>query len=351
MSQPLVYDEDKEPLFRTKTDFTVISKREGISKSEAEEKIRQFEDYIKTHVGITEEQVDEGDQVVEEVLILTQEDDSEREAKFFYFIGRLNPPHSGHLKALEILVKMSNEEGSEPLILLGSGPNKGERTMDNPISFELKEHFIRKVLNEKIPGSRFKIEKMTNPAKNVSDYIRNGLQEKLANIDHIEIKHIAGGKDEDTTKLLFALKSAEKTAKDLASGAEIITEVKPIEAEIIEGETAMSATKVRKDAYNAYKLQLNGEGNGFDIWREKYGEFYGEYAKDIYNEILYPLESKSRGEQLEDIEKYLNPRKRKAEKEGGTRRKRRGTKRKSRKSRKFKKKTQKRRRLVSKRRH
>ena len=91
----------------------------------------------------------------------------------------------------------------------------------------------------------------------------------------------------------------------------------------------MSATKVRKDAYNAYKLQLNGEENGFDIWREKYGEFYGEDAKNIYNEILYPLESKSTEEKLNDIENYLNPRKRKVEKTGETKRKRGTNERKS----------------------
>lgn len=334
MSQPVeVYDDST--LTRTSTLQIPKKRREGISTTQRDAKIAELENYINNNIGITESDVDEEDQVVEEVLT---QDDSGREAKFFYFIGRLNPPHNGHLKALETLVSMANEQGSEPLILLGSGPGS-ERTMDNPISFDLKKHFIRRVLNEKLPGSRYKIEKMTNPAKNVSDYIRNGLQENLDKIDHIEIKHIAGGKDEDTTKLLFALKSAEKTAKELASGAEIITGVEPIEAETIEGDTAMSATKVRKDVYKSVL-----DGSGFDSWNEKYGVFYGEDAQEMYRQILYPLESKSPEEQIEMVKNCLNP----IQKSVDKKRKKGGTKR---KQQKLKKKTKKRRRRISRRRH
>ena len=317
-------------LKRTYTGTTLPSIRlRGINKAE---KIRELESFINEN---TKEDVKNGEEFTTEEL-LTQ-DDQGQEAKFFYFIGRLNPPHNGHLKALEILVTMANNQNSVPLILLGSGPGS-DRTMDNPITFELKQYFITRILNEKIPGSRFKIEKMTNPAKNVSDYIKEGLNENLNTIKTIEIKHIAGGKDEDTTKLLFALKSAEKTASAMGTGAEIIAAVEPIEAKIIEGETPMSATKVRKDAYNAFKLELYGEGSGFDIWREKYGSFYGQDSEEMYNQILYPLVSKSREEQLEKIENYLNPKKRKRGK-GGTKRK----------GRKYRKKTQKRRRRTSRR--
>ena len=237
---------------------------------------------------------------------------------------------------------MANEQGSEPLILLGSGPGS-KRTMDNPISFELKQHFISRVLNETIPGSIFKIKKMTNPARDVSEYIKEGLGENLDKIENIEIKHIAGGKDEDTTKLLFALKSAEKTAREIASEAEITTAVEQIEAETIEGETPMSATKVRKDAY---RTVLNG--TGFDGWSEQYKEFYGPNARQIYDEILFPIKDEN-GEikfSPEEIHEYINsvtlPR------IVGKKSKRGGTKR---KPRKLKKKTQKRRRRISRRRH
>jgi nicotinamide mononucleotide adenylyltransferase len=333
MSQPYIYDVLEPKLFRTNTVNPPLKSRRvdtDMPRSKAEQKIAEFESYINRNVGITEGEVDKGEQIFSEAKT---QDDSGREAKFFYFIGRLNPPHNGHLKALEILVKMANEQGSKPLILLGSGPGS-ERNMDNPISFEFKQHFISRVLNEKLPGSRFQIEKMTKLVINVSDYIRDGLNENLDKIQNIEIKHIAGGKDEDTTKLLFALKSAEKTARETAPEAEIITGVEPIEAETIEGETAMSATKVRKDAYNAFKKELGDEGNGFDIWSEKYRNFYGEDSEEMYNQILYPLKGKSREEQLAMIEKYLNPSvnpvgsKRKS-KTGGTKRKKRKNKKKT----------------------
>ena len=43
-------------------------------------------------------------------------------------------------------------------------------------------------------------------------YLKIRQTESLSNIKYITINHIAGGKDEDTTKLAFALKSAENTA-------------------------------------------------------------------------------------------------------------------------------------------
>ena len=263
MSQPLVYSEEINPLVRSySTQDFKKNRREGISLTERDRKIQEFENYIKTHIGINTEEVDEGKQAVEEVII---QDESGQIYKFFYFIGRLNPPHTGHLKALEILVKMANDEGAIPLILLGSGPGS-IRTMENPISFELKEQFIKRLLNERLPGSRFIIKKMTNPAGNVSKYIEDGLnmdpevEDNLLNINSIDIKHIAGGKEEDESKLLFALRAAENTAKRLAPDAEVTASVQGIVAETTDGEIPMSATKVRKDAYRSFL-----DGSGFEI--------------------------------------------------------------------------------------
>lgn len=246
---------------------------------------------------------------------------SGREMKFFYFIGRLNPPHNGHIKALKTLVEMANREDSVPLILLGSGPGS-LRTMDNPITFEAKEAFIRSIL----PGN-YIIQKMTNPAKNVSDYIKNGL-EKSENITNIEIHHIAGGKDEDTTKLAFALRAAETAARELVPDANIISDVKTIDAETTDTGISMSATKVRKDAYNTVL-----QGTGFNGWPEQYKQFYGSIAPQIYNEILFPLQELSETEKTNAIRQYLDagilPPISKKRKRGGriTKRKRRRTRR------------------------
>jgi len=225
--------------------------------------------------------------------ILTQ-DENGKETNFFYFIGRLNPPHNGHIKALKTLVDIANKDGSVPLILLGSGPGS-VRTMDNPITFELKEAFLKEIL-----VGDYVIQKMTNPAINISDYIEARIGEPLSNITKISILHIAGGKDEDTSKLSFALKSAETTAKRLLPNAFVKTGVKAIEAEPTENEVPMSATKVRKDTY---KTILNG--TGFNGWPQQYKDFYGKYAEQIYDEILYPLNNIPETEQKSVIINYI----------------------------------------------
>jgi hypothetical protein len=107
----------------------------------------------------------------------------------------------------------------------------------------------------------------------------------MSSLEKITINHIAGGKDEDTTKLAFALKSAENTARGIMPDADIIADVRAIDAETTDSGAAMSATKVRKDAY---KTVLNQ--SGFEGWPQQYKDFYGPNAELIYNEILFPLE-------------------------------------------------------------
>jgi hypothetical protein len=336
MSQPLVYSEKETPIERTYSlqDSNKKLRREGISIPERDIKIQELENYIKSNIGISDSNVNNGDQTVEEVVI---QENTGKIAKFFYFIGRLNPPHKGHIKALMLLVKMANDEGSIPLILLGSGPG-GVRTLDNPISFELKENFIRRLLNENLPGSRFIIQRMSNTAQNVSDYIIQGLtggtsSSDLINIRNIEIKHIAGGKEQDETKLLFALKAAEKSAKQIVPEADILASVKSVDAETTDGETAMSATKVRKDAYRS---QL--DGSGFGSWVTKYGDFYGQDAEEMYNQIIFPLQEYEEKEEKDKIiQNYLDGIV-VSEKKVGKKGKRGGKKRKSNKNKTLKRK-------------
>jgi hypothetical protein len=71
-------------------------------------------------------------------VVMSSLDNGAENQYLYYFIGRLNPPHSGHIAALTKLVKTANQNHSIPLILLGSGP-KGVKTLDNPISFQLKK--------------------------------------------------------------------------------------------------------------------------------------------------------------------------------------------------------------------
>lgn len=264
-------------------------------KGKADEKIRKFEEFINGRANeINNSQEEEYD--VEEINVTETNGQSKN---LFYFIGRLNPPHNGHIAALRELVNLAKESNSNsvPLILLGSGPaqkNGDKRTMDNPISFETKKQLIVSKLPG-VEGTDYIIQEMTNPASDVSKYVSTQLGD-ISDLEDIEIKHIAGGKDDDATKLSFVLKSAENTASRLAPNATVTASVEAIEPEVTDTGSAMSATKVRKDAY---KTILNG--NGFEEWNIKYGQFYGPMAQTIYDEILVPItKSEVTPEQIQD---------------------------------------------------
>lgn len=280
-SQPpdILIDELPIPrLKRTLSGTSFNSRTIGMSGESRDDKIRQLDIFLKEYVN-EDETIDE---------IMTQ-DENKNKFIFFYFIGRLNPPHQGHLETLMSLVKLANDQDSVPLILLGSGPG-GIRTMDNPITFETKKDFIESKL-----GGRYIIQQMTNPAKNVSEYVQEGLGSNISNIVSVTINHIAGGKDEDANKLNFVRTYAEKSVKLVAPEAEVITGVIPMPAD-------RSATKVRKDVY---KTVL--DGSGYDGWSQEYKDFYGEYARTIYNEILFPLNLQDglTSDMQEDIINYI----------------------------------------------
>jgi nicotinamide mononucleotide adenylyltransferase len=266
----------------------------GMSNEEKEYKIKKIEAYFINIIKENEYTADKA----------TIEETNGKEFNFFYFIGRLNPPHNGHIAALQKLVEQAKSTGSTALILLGSGPKQSDgnkRTMDNPIPFITKKDFVESKL-EGVNDKDYIIREMTNPTKDISDYISEQLAKSsnLPNLTDIKITHIAGGKDEDASKLSFALKSAVTTATRLApSSATVIGTVATIEPENTDTGSAMSATQVRKDAY---KTVLNG--NGFEEWNIKYGIFYGLMAETIYKEILYPITNY--GLTKEQIQTYID---------------------------------------------
>lgn len=218
-----------------------------------------------------------------------------------YFIGRLNPPHNGHIRALVSLIETAKEKGSVPLILLGSGPGKA-RTMDNPIDFETKKQFIVDKLASEEYGfeenTDYVIKEMTNPAVNVAEYVYNGLETSGADPTNIEIIHVAGDKGDDAEKLMFALNAAVKAAERAMPNVPVSKNVAAIAAS--NAGPAMSATIVRKDAYRSLI-----DGSGFEGWLAKYGDFYGTNAEAIYKAILYPLNNIPEEEQRDIIVNYL----------------------------------------------
>jgi hypothetical protein len=231
---------------------------------------------------------------------------------FSYFIGRLNPPHRGHVTALIDLVLDAKNNGSMTLILFGSGPKQSDgerRTMDDPITFETKKAFVVSKLVEKggREGKDFLIQEMTSPHADVANYVRNEIDKISGKISKIDIKHVAGGKDDDANKLKSVLVYVEDIARKKVTDAEVNAEVVvtgPPPSETGAVATYMSATNVRKDAYRS---QLPG-GKGYDDWPGEYKTFYGpKYAEQIFNEILYPLEKMHPADKEAVINNYIDP--------------------------------------------
>ena len=267
-------------------------------KEEADEKIDQLDNYIKKLFEVYLQTLGnenlvpsdlENDYTADEIELENAE--GQDEANFFYFIGRLNPPHDGHIFALKELVRNSIKKGSKALILLGSGPKQADgdkRTMDNPIPFELKKEFIEQQLQSigAIEGTNYIIQEMTTPHGDLARYIGESLKSKnVSKIKEIKIKHFAGGKDEDASKLKSILDYAEKVAKNENPNSNVLATVEVIEPQQNEtGLNPMSATQVRKDAFKTYL-----DGSNYNGWSQQYKDFYGSMAQQVYEEILYPI--------------------------------------------------------------
>jgi hypothetical protein len=195
--------------------------------------------------------------------------------KIYYFIGRLNPPHIGHIKALEKMIEAANADGSTPLILLGSGPG-GERTMDNPVPFETKEQFLR----HRLGGLSFTVRSMKNAYQDVPQWYSDVLTH-VSPPGSVEFIRFAGDKGENATKFSSLEKGLEKLGPNVTAGTVAIPPVESNSAE------EMSATIVRQHAYRCY-LSDKGEG-GFRGFEARFGHFYGEFSGQIYKDILFPV--------------------------------------------------------------
>lgn len=208
---------------------------------------------------------------------------------FLYFIGRLNPPHDGHIYALQQMINESIASHSKALILLGSGPkqkNGDKRTMDDPITFETKKVLVESRLNG-VEGVDYIIQEMTNPTVDILGYIKDELDNQdTSNLKEIKILQFAGGKDGDASKLMGILNAVSTIIEQNNPGIIVETDVVEIEARpSANGQKSMSATEVRNITYKTYL-----DRTGFEGWPQQYKNFYGPMAETIYNEILYPLQ-------------------------------------------------------------
>jgi len=194
--------------------------------------------------------------------------------KIYYFIGRLNPPHPGHIDALIQMISMANADNSVALIILGSGPKK-ERTMENPIPYETKEAFLRYIIP---PGLKYGIVQMTSSLANVYQWY-NAVLKHIPPPTSVEFIRFAGDKDDNATKLQYMDDHLSKT------GSTRTIAIPPVMAN---ASTQMSATRVRKDAYIAHLNELQTGSNGYEEFNAKYGGFYGDFTMHIYQDIIMP---------------------------------------------------------------
>ena len=224
-----------------------------------------------------------------------------RSLKIFFFIGRLNPPHPGHIHALIQMIETANANNSVALILLGSGP-KGERTLDNPVTFETKQEFLQFIL----PGHlQYTVRKLTNPLGDVSQWYENVLSHIKYPSD-VEFIRFAGDKGDNATKFGSFMDDRFRTLHERARSTTVAI------PSVMADNTEMSATIVRRDAYRAFVQGKDRGMDGFVIFRDQYRGFYQGFCEQIYREIVEPALYLTREEIIEYIEDKKLPKKSKS---------------------------------------
>ena len=236
---------------------------------------------------------------------------SHRDVNISYIVGRMNPPHAGHIYLISEMIRQSRVMGARPLILLGNGPKKGN-PMEDPLPYELKRDIIiRKLAELEINDGEYTIiEKGSSP---VADIIR--FAGDIDDIENIKITYFVGRKP---SKNVGDKGDDEKmdwlNAYLIQHYSEIPYEINKVIIPAIEtGDALMSGTIVRKSVYNTRLKVLQGNLNAedeFNDWVSQYStisDFYGEtMARDVYTGILDVLH-KTKTKQAEQIEEYLAP--------------------------------------------
>jgi nicotinamide mononucleotide adenylyltransferase len=187
----------------------------------------------------------------------------------YFFIGRMNPTPAGHEGALRQLMEKAMEDRCIPLILAGSGPNGGERTLDNPLTFITKQ----RVLKYRLSGSLCEIREKTNPVVDVLNWMEEIMRNTGQTV--VEFKLVTGDKGENATKLDGILHAIVKSAQK--KGIQATGSSLAIRAIVEEG-VEMSATQVRKDALKAL---VSGDRS----FHEKYSGYYGPHTENVFGEI------------------------------------------------------------------
>jgi nicotinamide mononucleotide adenylyltransferase len=303
-SDPLELDTDTQPEPLQVTPTTVG--RAPVSEAEARRRV--FEGYL--------DQLNARKQELK--TIIAQAPTTPTELNVYYFIGRLNPPHEGHIETLKSLIEeamRNNEVDGQPykiIILLGSGPNGGERTLNDPLPFDLKMKVVIHLLEKKgircqqmINEGLIVIEEMGKAASQISNAVKK-IVEIQQTIEEIHAYRYSGDKDEDVNKLAWIERSIQGNLAPL--GLDVTTDVIGIKALKNEDDDEQSATQIRNDALIAFILDRETPGiGGFNKFNEKYNMLYREDTEEIYDSIIEQAKNLSTKETQEYIQHKTLP--------------------------------------------
>jgi hypothetical protein len=232
---------------------------------------------------------------------------------FYFFIGRTNPPHLGHIDVLIQTIQRSRESPHKypALFLLGDGPG-GIRTRDNPVEHELKKRFIVEKLMLKgfNENDDFVIEKMKQPPNlQVEEFIKRFIKRFISEDDthtHVTIYQVAGGKDNDGAKHSKIrddiCKNLRKSYKNITFDCNVvISDVSTSGQDNGAGQDeTMSATMVRKKAVELFNKHHKDEDlkhwidtttetdTAFQEWIETF-KFYEspiQLSFELYKQII-----------------------------------------------------------------
>jgi nicotinamide mononucleotide adenylyltransferase len=288
MSLP-IYDSDLSFNTASQGDISYSIDRGQRPINEIDEKISEFEANKERYLADLNAQKQELNSIITRA--------PSTELKVYYFIGRLNPPHEGHIVTLKNLIQeaiRNNEADQQPyqiIILLGSGPNGGERTLNDPLPFDVKMKVVIHLLEkfgipcqQMVNSGKIIIEEMEKAAGQIVSIIKK-IVEINETIAEIHTTRFSGDKDEDVKKLAWIENSIQKSLVPL--NVEVTTNVKGITALKNEDDEAeQSATQIRNDALISFILSKETGTGGFEKFNEKYNRLYGEDTREIYDSII-----------------------------------------------------------------
>jgi hypothetical protein len=317
-----------------------------ITKAERDAKIRMFNEnrdrYHQDFVNENTAKQEAFQQVENDIQDNTYE--IERKGLYYYFIGRLNPPHEGHIEALLNVISNAIDNGGIAIILLGSGPNGGERTSKDPLNFEIKRNFVIDKLKDKLkykyPGldidemfvdGRIQISEMGKTTEQIRSVIQRDISNQL--FEQLEAIRVSGDKDggEDLKKLAWIEKALSAGIID-SNGNVIPLTARVIAQSAVQSENKgepMSATIIRKIVYDMdpfikYEDRL-------EVFKDKTHEFYETRALDHTKSIFDAIDAYHPGKAISGSDKTaIKSKKMGKPKKGGsnkTKRKLRKTKR------------------------